>query len=152
MTNDEKEEKVVKRPPLNWEVDIIFTDEESRIALKVNKAESDKRTFFSIEVGKLLEDGRFVRFFNPWIQNANYQVSATFPSFAILERLRENAQLHVETILQRNNDRVLAEKQRREEQDVARQKPKLSPGLGKLGKLDAFKKGLKQAAKDIEGK
>ncbi len=123
------------REPLKWETDIVFSDDLSRLAVKINKAEvSGDKTFFSLEIGKVKEDKTFLRFFNPKIAFTNFQASVDFGDFGALARLLANAHEHCERVLQKRSDEVLARKQDREQRQADRDKPVVRPGLKRIGK------------------
>ena len=122
------------REPLKWETDAVFEDAESRLAIRVSRAEASSKTLFNTELGRISEDGRFARYFGPKLSSVNWQVKAEFPDFSVYNKLKIKVVEHVETILQRRNDEILAKKQAKEQADLDRNKPKLRPGLKQLGK------------------
>jgi hypothetical protein len=127
------------REPLQWKEDVVFVDDRSSLAIRVNKAIGGSRTMFSLEIGRVHLE-RFMRFFNPRIDSVGtFEVNVTFFDFASLQALVEKARLHCKTVIEEER---IERKRQKEEADVARGKPQMKPGLKQLSKQDAVAKEL----------
>jgi hypothetical protein len=109
------------RDPLKWENDITFKDDATNLALQVKRAKGDDKTLFSFEIGRIVPDGRFIRFFGPRIESKDFVVRALLHDFSALPRLLGDVTAHIEQVLQAElEDKIEAKRIT----DLARGKPK----------------------------
>ena len=122
-----------QRQPLSWSEDTIIRDDKAgSLAIRINKAVASERTLFSIEIGRIDINQRFIRFLNPKIESdGGYQVAVSFLDTTSLDVLLVLANAHCRAVIE--NER-LDKKRAREVADLDRDKPKMRPGLKKLGK------------------
>jgi hypothetical protein len=127
------------RTPLVWELDRIFHDVlNDCLAIKLNRADANGRKLFSIELGRMNKEGKFLRHLNSRIgRGSNFRATATFPDLSVYSRLLDDVTSHIETELQSITDADLDRRREKEEADANRGKPKVLPGLKSLSKKDA---------------
>src|SRR5271163_3533828 len=122
------------REPLEWSEDTVIKDEKSSLAVRINRAKANDRTLFSVELGRVDVNGRFLRFFNPRVESAgSYQVNISFFDTRPYDAMLIDASERCKTVIEAER---LERKIEREERDANRDKPQMRPGLKKLGKMD----------------
>ena len=122
------------REPLEWSEDTVIKDEKSSLAVRINRAKANDRTLFSVELGRVDVNGRFLRFFNPRVESAgSYQVNISFFDTRPYDAMLIEASERCKTVIEAER---LDRKIEREERDANRDKPQMRPGLKKLGKMD----------------
>jgi hypothetical protein len=132
-----------KRKPLEWETDKLFHSYSNlseaamhaSIAVKVNRANGETKTFFSVELGRITSEGGFSRFLQPKIgRGVNYQAMVELPNVVGYEALIAEAAEYIRERVQADFDRSLDERREKEEANVLRGKPTQRPGLKRIGK------------------
>lgn len=130
--------------PLAWETDALFTTLSlsetavtGGVAVKINRAVNDTgRRFFSVELGRIHADGRFIRFLSPKVLVHTWHASVSFPSVAEYEALMYRAQEHIRERIQQDLYEQVDKKRQAEERRLHANEKEPLPGLKKIGKLN----------------
>jgi hypothetical protein len=126
---------------LEWDTDQIFarSNNEGDVAIKVNRADSqDGRRFYSYELGRVGREGGFTRFLSPAVSKGiNWRAELRFIDLETYAPLMADVEAHIRDGIQVGFDAALDRRRQEEEQAVARGKPKMKPGLKKIGKRTA---------------
>ena len=116
------------------------------IIVQVRCAYAAPRDRYSFQIGCASREGTFRPFFPVFVRAKNGRVDFNVTDIEHLKAVIHDAEKWIGEQCQKQEDALLDSKRHREEAAANRDKPRLKPGIGTLGKMDGAARAMRTAA------